>query len=577
MLPRIAAITAILVLLPLRSEAQSGPAWFALPTTTDAAQGPRLEQAATILTEALAARETVWGRAESRARFEERHSTKPGSLTRSDIEQWMERSSSALRNLARADYEAAQRDLLQAQNLTAGAIEELNREAEQARRLLDTCLYFARARFEGGDRDGAISQVRECRTRSPKASPSEGKHTPETLSLLADVDAERAKKPLGKIFVDSVPRGCTVRLNGFDYGATPRQLSNIIQGDYRVQVECAGQAERRGRIYRVTVGAEQANLTVDTRLDRAVESQPALALRYDSLADENTMRVRHAAEIARVLNSQHVLLLTMVGEDTIRLDRIDSAASSPVVASVAIPAGEAVSMSTAREAVQALLAPASIDLRQQPSKSMVTWQPPHGSAPGTLETGEERRAQARIDEPAEGPSRSQRIAGFSLIAAGGAGVVAGGVLYFMHTGDGHDFRTSSLETYLERQSAWRDSRPMGYALVAPSSAIATVGIGLAARPRASVPWWGWASGGVGLGLLAWGVADIATGGSCPPEQSENRTCVLDQEQRDRGALVALSSAPFLYLPVHQLLFREKPGPAVTVAASDRMLFLRGSF
>ena len=76
--------------------------------------------------------------------FEQAVSAPALSLSQSDIDAWAERSRSALQALARADYDTAREELLEAQRVAQQAANELNREAERARQVLDTCLFMAR-------------------------------------------------------------------------------------------------------------------------------------------------------------------------------------------------------------------------------------------------------------------------------------------------------------------------------------------------------------------------------------------------------------------------------------------------
>ncbi|RMH19791.1 MAG: PEGA domain-containing protein, partial [Gemmatimonadetes bacterium] len=224
------------------------------------------------------------------ALFEERISSPPTFVTQRQINEWATQSRNALHSLARADYDTAREELLRAQRLSQRAAEELNREADRAREVLDTCLYMVRALIETGDEARAISQARECRRAVPQVQPSRFRHTPEVRAILERIEAEETGE-VGNLRVDSIPPGCRVRLNGIEVGRTPFSMADLALGEYRVQVECG---EERGRVHRVRLDGLLTTLEVDTVFERETHSRPVFV-------DDNDRAEAHAARLARLL------------------------------------------------------------------------------------------------------------------------------------------------------------------------------------------------------------------------------------------------------------------------------------
>jgi hypothetical protein len=70
------------------------------------------------------------------------------------------------------------------------------------------------------------------------------------------------------------------------------------------------------------------------------------------------------------------------------------------------------------------------------------------------------------------------------------------------------------------------------------------------------PLWAHVVAGVaGVGLAAWGTAEVVAGGSCDGELQARKACSSQLEQRDRGAVVLLAALPLLALPLTRLVRR----------------------
>ena len=264
----------------------------------------------------------AWSLERAAEKFEAEGSAPPVALSERERERWMSLSVGAVDDLAEGDSKKALQKLNAAQDLSREAIEGLNRDPEQARRVFDTCLYVVRAVLATESESRARAVARECRQLVPRAEPSPYMHPPAVTDILARIDALQNRQS-GALRLESTPSGCAARLNGVLLGETPVSIGKLFPGQYRVQVEC--DASRRGRVHFVTVGAGRTERRVDSRFDDAVESRPSLHLRYANAVDEREHAVADARRIAKVVSAHSVVLLSMPSADTMQFERVEVA------------------------------------------------------------------------------------------------------------------------------------------------------------------------------------------------------------------------------------------------------------
>lgn len=162
-------------------------------------------------------------------------------------------------------------------------------------------------------------------------------------------------------------------------------------------------------------------------------------------------------------------------------------------------------------------------------------------------------------ELARTPKPSHRIArgvGGSLIGLGGASFALAGVFMGQRRERGAALRGVPESTFNPgKLSAWQNSRGKVFLSAALGSAAATAGlIGLTlGAPRERIPWWASILAGLGgTGLLVWGAVDVVKGAPCDLSPRFQGRCTRPLQRRDRGAIVLLSSAPLLSVPLTQL-------------------------
>lgn len=509
--------------------------------------------------------------------FEARVSSPAVALSASDIERWVARSQSAVRHLARADYDRARADLLEAHALSSGAAEELNREAERARQVLDTCLYMVRAYVETRDDANAMNQARACRQLVPGAEPSPYRHTPEVREIIARVDANIAAEAPGQLVVTSEPSGCAVRLNGIAFGTTPFRMDGIAAGEYRLQVEC--DEVERGRIRRIRVGAGETAVHVDGTFDHAVRSRPGLGLLYDS---PELARVRagvHAGLLAEALGVNDVWLLWLESPGRVRVDRVSAGGAHSAWLRVD-PAQTGAGDAAFASAVQHLRAGRSVDLERPEARVQVGLELPDVADTEVDEPAEGDGERAVQDDAAAQRSPSERRRRLALGITSGvstAALLTATALHIARLQRGRDFAPDPYS--LHAANAWIDLRLPSTLVAAGGSLLAIAALPVLLPRRRGVPVGAWVAGALGLGLAAASIGTTLRRPGCRTfVGAANRSDCIEHEQLgDRAVIFASGAAPLLTVPLIYLLRPARVSPEVAVARGGAWVSLAGAF
>ena len=535
-------LTVLLGSVPALAQSSGGPttdSWVVVPVEPGDAEDPRATQLAVRLREALGeSGVAVLDDTEAGEIVEERVSAPVSELSESDINAWASSSQAALRALARADYDNAREALVAAQEVAQRAAEELNREAERAREVLDTCLFTARVFLETHQRTEAERQVRSCRVLVPEVEPRRHRHPPEVHALLERIDAEETN---GGLQVTSAPSGCTVRINGVPQGETPFAVEQLARGDYRLQVECS--EEEHGRVHLVRVDEGTTRIHVDVGFDRALASRPFPRL----TAPEQ--RLEHGRLLAAALGTTVVVVAAPGSAHVLRIDP-DGRASQLVM-----PASGDVTV-------------AATMLQERRSMDLTGDAPEPIDAPSA--PGERPRlAVATLDDeraPTHDAPRGPGLPGWRIglgigVLAIGAGVLGASAYLLGDQGTRGDAYAAfdgdfTDPDFARLQLDWKDARAPFMATAAISGVLMGVGAGLLAPAREGMPWWGWVTGGVGLVLGVTAVILAAGAESCANEAgtvAERQACVDGRQQRGTASLVGFSALPFVAVSLSALI------------------------
>ncbi len=574
---RLVLVAVLSVSFAPRVAAQSEDRWLIVPMTIPS-DFPIEPTASTVRAELLERGLKVWSLDNAAMQFEANGSSPAPELTDSAIKEWRSRSEAVLESLVQGAPSKALDRLNEAALLSLDTVAALNRESGLSQKVLDTCLLGVRALLETGSESRAEAQARECRRLVPQGEPSPHMHPPTALNVLGQVDTARTEQT-GALGVESEPSGCAVRLNGLMSGETPFEVRNLSPGRYGVQVEC--DSDRRGRVHFADVKTGLVEVFVNGRFDRTVESRPSLRLRYASALDEEEHRNADAAEIARIVPSGAIVLMSTPDPTTLELElmsgtplqrralaRVHDRPSGPTRGDIAL-------------AAHTLIDEKCVDLTSLP--------------PVALSCGDEpREAMAKAppddDWPDTRTPRGQFISGLTLVAAGSASLLTGYVLLGPRARVSEDWvrvLDAGGQGSASLQQKWFN---MGVGIVATSSvgaAALVTAMPLALPKRAKTPWWAWLSGGIGVGFAAFSVAYGVTaedkpGASCSitiDDPADARICVKRSEQVSVAVLTGLTAAPLLTIPL-VYLFRPNDAnitPNIEVSRSGAYIGLRGEF
>jgi len=460
----------------------------------------------------------------------------PKQLLPEELDRWFSYQEEARKQLTLSNYTRAAVSLQAVQDISQEAIEALNREASRARKVLDTCLYLVRSLWETGETEQAEEQARACRQLVPSIEPTLGLHTPDVRGVLHRVDEARTKEAAVRLEFESPRSGCLVRVNGLHLGETPFSIGELLPGEYRVQVEC--EENRPGRVHRVNLDRDET-VYIDPTLDAALGLTPEVHLAYVSEKVMDGHAETHGRWLAHMLGVQTVLLVQ--ANRVVRVDR-----DAGIVGAL-----DASDDADAEMAANRLL---QYEVRE----------------PSALDGRAGRRgAELRDDR------RPQRILGAVQASLGVAGVAIGAGLYAWRVKLGNRFQGTEPGTpeYAEARNAWEDAR-LGVLVAAPlGSVLAASGFAFAYKPRDSVPWWAWTAGGIGAGLLGFGIASMATADRCPADVVTTPACVPGQQELDRGVLLLSMGVPMLFVPAWALGRRGE----VRVSPKGAGLTVKGTF
>jgi hypothetical protein len=189
--------------------------------------------------------------------------------------------------------------------------------------------------------------------------------------------------------------------------------------------------------------------------------------------------------------------------------------------------------------------------------------------------GQASRVRAGTPRTSSDRRRARKAIGGSLAGAGALSLAVAAGLYARRVNKGNDFSQTQPGTpeYASARQEWEDAR-LGILVAAPIGALLLAsGEALAYSPRTRVPWWGWTVGAVGVGLLTWGVVEMATADRCARDVIVTSACVPGEEAMDRGVLLLSLGAPLAFLPVWAVTQRSK----VEIQVHGAGLMVRGEF
>jgi len=444
----------------------------------------------------------------------------------------------SLRAIAIGDPEASTARLAEADALVLSDLDLITRPEAGPSAVIDACLLRARFQLSQSEEDAAREGLGACRRSVPTALPTTQIHPPNIRELLAAVDATFTAQSTGRLDVEADTEGCTVRVNGAAVGRTPARSLRLPHGDYRVQVECDGEA---GAVHRVNISGEPTLLRVDASLQDAAYSQPCIGLHYrDSAVTSETAR-RHALSLARVAGASRVLIV-----------HYDQAAGPAGLHLLAAATGHELGSGTlAAGANDVALGEALLELGDFVQPLTVA------------ETSATQPVQdADVDDAP--PSAARRITGFTLLGLGAAGLITGAITLAGVSDAGDDYAIAEPNDFDfgEREDLMNQAASFSLIASGVGGALGAVGTALIIPSNTDTPLWAWIAGGVGVAALGGGIGILAAAPSCTesaaPNRSERDDCASAASSQALGALLAGTGLPLLTAPLMYLLTGSGP-------------------
>jgi hypothetical protein len=569
--------------VPLRVHAQADTdsKWLVLPSVVATQGDPKhpARAAARLLAEDLRAHgRRAFSVEQSKTLFEQHGSAPPMTASAADIDELARDAQRALYHVASGLPARAKVDVERALGRARRALESLNRETRAAQHLLDACLYLVRAHLHNGDRVQARRQALECRRLVPDIAPEPTVHPPDVIGVLAEAQAQLRSDEPAALRVESEPMGCAAYVNGRNLGPTPKELSRLSPGEYRIQVEC--EQGVMGRVHRVVLSTNRVVMKVDTRYDRTIETLFDASLKYASSSEERRYLARDAVETGRIIGAGDVVVAWRrsgpgAASAEVQLDRY-RVADGVQLASVRLPVdAEAATLpeSLLARARAALEKPESVDLTGHEPRTIA--QPalaprsPRASPDASVEASvEQAPLLASSTSPVDAPvrdeaSHSRATVQIAALAAGGAGLaahVAGWVLYGRLAATQSDYADAlnanpdPMTRTTAELNALRDIDGLDTAppiVLGIGAALSAASVPLWLPDAEGMPWWSWTSGGVGVALAAAGTVLTVSAAGCDVDRYDR--CTDPALATGIGPLLLMQSVPLLVVPVVQAL------------------------
>lgn len=447
--------------------------------------------------------------------FETQHARAAANLSAAEANALERCAAKAEQHIAHANYKKARSTADQCLVPVLLKPEAYQRDAVIAETVFNVCMFRTRDSLESHQMGQAKGAALECRRLVPDMKLSLTMHPPEVQDVMAAVDRTLLKEG-ASLRVSSVPDGCAVFVNGRALGFAPFKKTNFAPGLYDVQVDC--RAGELSRVYTVSLSNTPTRLHIDVGFEEALQTQPTLGLMYLTPRDHAMHRLSHALRLARALNAPEVFLLTPIGAQQVRIDRL-VVAKKTVLASVrlswnGVQAG--FESEVLDQALNALLLGRSLDFTVLPPHAMPPWRAHAGLGSA------EYKPHAAFDTKSSASS-TDIIVPWSVgaVAVVLYGLAWAGAIAHETSSDpdpSHAFylSTGALSSGLLWTASW---------MLLPSS-------------DDGITWWKWAAAGVGLAVTALG--------ALAPIGSSDHPSAYDD-------MLVFTGVPLLLLPVQDLL------------------------
>jgi len=552
-------LLALLVAFPFAAAAQDArdDVWLVLPV--GAPDEPDRETVSDVTGALRQASVEVIDPERAASLFEQRHSRAPVRLQPAEVDKLQEAIGQVSHHLALENLNEARQALSVLQQLTPEVSDYLNRKLERAEQIFQACLLMAHLLRKGGYRDKAYYQAGECARSFPGFEPDPQHYPPYIIGLFRRAAAEVQASAPATVRIDATSgEECRARINGVDWGPIPSRVPGIRADEVRVQVECG---EIMGRIHRKRIQPGQNEFLIDTRFDRAVQTDTGLWLRYSDPEQGDRQRLQDTIRVARVVGAAQVALVDPASGRIFRID----------VPSARYAAFRALEGRILAGAVAELL-----DLRVEPTAER-PGSDFHGPPAALDPAFDHEQPERDLRDDQDRDSSALRLWGYVGAAISVAALGTGWVYWFIRRDETDRRLESDFEADYDGYGvpivAFGGAGSLGLCASAP----------LALPEQRGVPWWSYLAGAGGVALATYGIYLW---------QQDERTCLeragdqcLKVSRIDPlvGPFLAMQSLPPLSVPVIYLvrhLLRSEPRSLSAVPLLDRhgtALVLSGRF
>lgn len=196
--------------------------------------------------------------------------------------------------------EAALEQAQRIRELSEGAVATLMQHADVGRRLFDACLAETWLYLQLRDPTAARTSLHGCRDQFPDVRLGVYEAAPEVLRLLAEVDRERAARPVRALSIEGPPAGCEILVSGRSVATTP-EPARLPPGEHIVEIVCPNVSHRR--MHRVRIGGGDRTVQIEPGFDAAVRtSETEVRLVYSDMRTLQARALRDAIRVGRVAN-----------------------------------------------------------------------------------------------------------------------------------------------------------------------------------------------------------------------------------------------------------------------------------
>jgi hypothetical protein len=493
--------------------------------------------------------------------FEARHSSEPVKLNTDEMSRLLRSVGQAARHLALGELPQAQQAMEGVYALSGPARDYLNREAARARKIFDTCLMTAYLWERDQKRPQALRQMLECSRSFPGFRPEGRAYPPELREIFEAAKAQLNQEAATTLLVQSrQSSGCGVRLNGIEVGKSPMSFSDARAGITRVQLEC--ETGVAGRIHSVELKPGENRLDIDPAFDAVVHTQGGLWLQYDSEAARTARADADLAQLQKAVGAKRIVGLVVEGSSYPRVHvRSMSPAPAHEVASLSYSVGEGYSPEAVAAALKSLRSGGGTKKKERERENRLVLPEEQTDAPASIELFSEAPPPLPPEEetppaappPAQGPVEHQNMAAGALLAVAGIGGVAVGWVLYTKRYQHRRISNDPVETGADYSVPTPVPQP-GWTLFATGAGLVTLTISeyFWLPDAEGVPGWAWVVGGLGVAVVAAGLAVSALGPSCPEKPSGEDfpvECFGYTSQRIFGPMLAMHGLPLIGIPL----------------------------